>query len=255
MAAGFSAGAAGYEAGRPGYPPAALDVLAERAGLGPGRRVLDLAAGTGKLTRQLLATGADVVAVEPLAGMRAAFHAAVPGVDCLDGTAEAIPVEDGSVEVVTVAQAFHWFDTDRTLDEIARVLRPGGWLAVIWNEHEHRPGEPGPGGWDLELATLSRELSGYRRQYPGDGWDGALVAGPRFATVEHRWFPNRIERHREAVVAEVASRSYMTTLDPGRRRDVLAAVEAFLDEHPETAGRARLVTVRPCGLYLCRRPA
>ena len=109
-AEGFQQGAEAYEASRPSYPPDAVAHILEVTGLGPGRRVLDLAAGTGKLTRLLVPSGADVVAVEPVAAMRETLTRALPDVEALDGTAEAIPLGDASVDAVTVAQAFHWFD-------------------------------------------------------------------------------------------------------------------------------------------------
>jgi ubiquinone/menaquinone biosynthesis C-methylase UbiE len=118
-----------YEDSRPSYPQAALDLL----NVGPGRRVLDLGAGTGKLTRLLAGTGAEVTAVEPLDAMRAKLEEAVPSAEAHAGTAERIPLADATFDVVTVAQAFHWFDPDRALPEIARVLVDGGGLAVMWN--------------------------------------------------------------------------------------------------------------------------
>jgi ubiquinone/menaquinone biosynthesis C-methylase UbiE len=119
-----------YEESRPSSPRAALELL----NLGPGRQVLDLAAGTGKFTRLLVSTGADVTAVEPLAAMRAELEKAVPSAKVHPGTAEEIPLPDATFDLVTVAQAFHWFDPDRALPEIARVLFDGGGLAVVWNE-------------------------------------------------------------------------------------------------------------------------
>ena len=119
-AAGFSLGAAAYERGRPGYPAEAIGWLAEQLGLRAGRTVLDLAAGTGKLTRALVETGAEVVAVEPVDEMRAQLEAAVPAARALAGTAEEIPLADGAVDAVTVAQAFHWFDRDAAFTEIHR---------------------------------------------------------------------------------------------------------------------------------------
>jgi ubiquinone/menaquinone biosynthesis C-methylase UbiE len=118
-----------YEDTRPSYPQAALDLL----DVGPGRRVLDLGAGTGKLTRLLATAGAQVTAVEPLDAMRAKLEEAVPSAKVHAGTAEQIPLPDDAFDLVTVAQAFHWFDTDRALPDIARVLDDGGRLAVIWN--------------------------------------------------------------------------------------------------------------------------
>ncbi|HEY2543797.1 MAG TPA: class I SAM-dependent methyltransferase [Gaiellaceae bacterium] len=131
---GFELAADAYERGRPDYPAAAIEFLVERLGLVQGRTVLDLAAGTGKLTRLLVSTGANVVAVEPIAEMREK----IGGARVLDGTAEAIPLPDASVDAVTVAQAFHWFRADEALAEIHRVLRPGGGLALVWNVRDER---------------------------------------------------------------------------------------------------------------------
>jgi SAM-dependent methyltransferase len=133
----FGPAAGDYEAARPSYPPEAVALLERELGVGPGARVCDLAAGTGKLTRLLASTGADVVAVEPVPGMRDQLLATTPGVEVLDGTAEAIPLPDGSVDVVTVAQAFHWFRFDEALAEIARVLRPGGTLLLEFANLSH----------------------------------------------------------------------------------------------------------------------
>ena len=129
----FDAAADDYERARPDYPDQALAWLADRLGLRPGRTVLDLAAGTGKLTRLLVRTGARVVAVEPVAGMRARLTGSLPDEDVLDGSAEDLPLTAGSVDAATVAQAFHWFDGDRALSEIHRVTRPGSRLAVVYN--------------------------------------------------------------------------------------------------------------------------
>jgi SAM-dependent methyltransferase len=129
----FARSAAQYERARPGYAPAAVAFLVGRLGLGPGRVVVDLAAGTGKLARQLGPSGGRVVAVEPLAEMRSFIPA---GIEVLDGTAEAIPLPDDFADAVTVAQAFHWFDAEAALREIERVLRPGGLLALVSNRRE-----------------------------------------------------------------------------------------------------------------------
>jgi ubiquinone/menaquinone biosynthesis C-methylase UbiE len=126
----FGSAADLYEANRPSYAEAAIDWLFERL---PMHEVLDLGAGTGKLTRQLVARGAHVVAVEPDPDMRATFAHVLPGVEMLDGRAESIPLPDGSVDVVTAGQAFHWFDLDEALPEMHRVTRPGGGLAMAWN--------------------------------------------------------------------------------------------------------------------------
>ena len=130
---GFQRGADAYERGRPSYPREALDWLCAQLDLRPGRTVLDVGAGTGKLTRELVATGATVLAVEPVAAMRDVLEQVVPEAQAVDGTAEALPVKDGAVDAITVAQAFHWFDVPRTLAEFHRVLRPAGRFTLIWN--------------------------------------------------------------------------------------------------------------------------
>ena len=135
-AAGFSSAADVYERARPSYPADAVAWLVEVAQLAPGRVVVDVGAGTGKLTRLLVPTGARVIAVEPVAEMRAKLTETTPGVELLDGVAEALPLEDASVDALTVAQAFHWFDYDAALPELHRVLRPDGPLVLIWNSRD-----------------------------------------------------------------------------------------------------------------------
>jgi SAM-dependent methyltransferase len=245
QAARFGDVADRYERARPLYPESALSELAAGCRLRPGTRVADLGAGTGKLTRQLVALGADVVAIEPAAGMRRRLEAEVPGVTVLDGTAEDIPLPDASVDVVTAGQAFHWFDTHRALDQIARVLRPAGWLALLWNE---RP----ESGWAAELWDLRTQLTGGSRAYPGDGWAEVLAADDRFG-------PRTPSRHDvvvttavDAELADSASRSCVYVADEARRGAVLDRLRGFLEAHPETAGR-RLTYTRPCTLHLCQR--
>jgi len=132
-ATSFGTRAAGYDRVRPEYPAAAIDLAVSKLALSPGADVLDLGAGTGKLTRALVERFGRVVAVEPDPGMRAVLTRATEAYRVLDGRAEEIPLPDASVDAVFVAQAFHWFDTDVALPEIARVLRPGGGLVLVWN--------------------------------------------------------------------------------------------------------------------------
>jgi SAM-dependent methyltransferase len=247
QAARFGDVADRYERARPLYPESALSELAVQCGLRPGTPVLDLGAGTGKLTRQLVEIGADVVAVEPAAGMRRRLEAEVPGVPVLDGTAEDIPLPDASVKIVTVGQAFHWFDTHRALDEIARVLRPAGWLALLWNE---RP----ESGWAAGLWDLRRQLTDAATgTYPGRGWAEVLAADERFG-------PRMSSRHNvvvtttiDAELVDSESRSCVHVVDEPRRQGVIDRLRRFLETHPETTGRRRLTYTRPCTLHLCQR--
>jgi ubiquinone/menaquinone biosynthesis C-methylase UbiE len=246
QAARFGDVADRYERARPVYPESALSELAARCRLGPGTAVLDLGAGTGKLTRQLVAVGADVVAVEPAAGMRQRLEVEVPGVPVLDGTAEDIPLPDASVEVVTAGQAFHWFYAHRALGEIARVLPPAGWLALLWNE---RPGS----GWAAELWDLRTELTGGARAYPGEGWTEVLAADDRFGPRTSSRHDVEVTTTVDAELEDSESRSCVHVVDDARRREVLERLRRFLETHPETAGRDRLTYTRPCTLHLCQR--
>ena len=171
-ARGFQRGAADYERGRPGYPEAAIALLARRAGPRPGRVAVDLAAGTGKLTRALLALGADLVAIEPVAGMREQLQRAVPGVTVLDGTAERMPLDDASVNAVFVAQAFHWFDVPAAAAEIHRVLAPGGGLGVVRNEWDESV------DWIVEMRALTARVLRPARARPLRRVAGSCSARP-----------------------------------------------------------------------------
>lgn len=137
-AEGFQVGADAYERGRPDFPAEAVEFLIQTLNIHQGSHVLDLAAGTGKLTRRLVPTGAKLTAVEPVEGMRRKFSALLPGVEILEGTAEAIPLAGGSVDAVAVAQAFHWFDGPRALAEIHQVLKPEGRLGLVWTSGTNR---------------------------------------------------------------------------------------------------------------------
>ena len=223
-ARGFSRSADAYDRARPDYPPAAVAWLAERLGLRPGRTVVDLAAGTGKLTRPLAATGAVVVAIEPVAEMRARIGDAAAR--SLDGTAEAVPLPDASADAVTVAQAFHWFDGPAALAEIHRVLRPGGALALVWNR---RPLE------NPVHAAIERIVAPYRGDAPAHrsgAWRAAFDATTLFGPLEERTFAHSRPHDADALADRVGSTSFVAALDDGPRADVIAAVRALAAEGP-----------------------
>ena len=207
---GYSRSAAAYQRGRPGYPPAALDFLAARLRLGPGRTVVDLAAGTGKLTRPLLSTGAEVVAVEPVAEMRAELPA---GARVMDGTAEAMPLATASADAVAVAQAFHWFEGDAALAEIHRVLRPGGALALVWNRR--RMDEP----LNRAIEELLAPHRGHPSAFHTGAWRAAFERTELFGPFEERVFPNEQVLDADGLVDRIASVSFIAALGEksGRR--------------------------------------
>jgi len=213
-----------YERGRPSYPEEAIDWLIPAQ----ARRVADVGAGTGKLTRQLRERGLDVIAVEPSAGMREQLGRAVPGVPVLGGTAERIPLADGTVDVVLVAQAWHWLDPALAVPEAARVLAPGGRLGLLWNRRVEEE------AWVAELSTIigSRGTPGSARHFPD--------IGPPFGPAERRSVDWVHRLSRAEMTDWVASRSYVITLPDERRRGVLGQVRDLLDTHPALAGDAEI---------------
>lgn len=219
-AAGFGRSAASYERARPGYPPDAVRWLADRTGLGPAATVVDVGAGTGKLTRLLAATGAHVIAVEPLAEMLRHFPPDVPA-ELVGGTAEAIPLADGSADLVTVAEAFHWFRGDEALAEIHRVLRPAGLLVLVWNRLDLR--EPFAAAFD---AVLERNR-GHPPVRDTSAWRDPLERTTLFAPAELRRFENEHELTVEALVDRAASESSIAILPEPQRSDVLTQVDAL----------------------------
>jgi SAM-dependent methyltransferase len=218
--AGFESGSDLYERARPGYPEVAVAHLEATCRIGKGTRVLDLAAGTGKITRLLQGDGAVCVAVEPSPSMREVFARTVPGVAIAGGTAEMIPLADASVDAVVVAQAFHWFDPERALPEIVRVLRPGGWLALIWNERD----ETDPAV--AELVKISKWDT--CQPYPaGTDFGKTIDKSNLFGPVERTKFPWVQSLDLESFVDQVATRSYVQVLPEPERDALLANVEAF----------------------------
>jgi ubiquinone/menaquinone biosynthesis C-methylase UbiE len=225
-ASAFGNAAADYERARPSYPAAAIDVLRTRGGLGPGRKVLDLAAGTGKLTRLLVEAGADVVAVEPVPGMREELAAAAPEVDVRDGVAEAIPVEDGSVELVTVAQAFHWFRFDEAVREIRRVLAPGGSVAILFNERDERVSWVKT--WNEVIEWHSRRIAYYQRT----DWKMVLADGGfgHIAYDRAEWLQPMT---RDLVASRVRSVSYIAELDEQGQQEYVDRVLGLVHDFDE----------------------
>jgi SAM-dependent methyltransferase len=228
QASSFGTVAAAYERGRPPYPPEAVNWLLQ----GAGHRVLDLGAGTGKLARQLSSRGLDVTAVEPSPGMREQLAAAVPRARALEGTAESIPLPDGSMDAVLVAQAWHWVDPRRAIPEVARVLVPGGVLGLVWNVHDERD------DWN---AQLSRIL------HPGRAWSPAN-AGVRalaeradlFGMTESFTVEWQYALTRDELVDLVSSNSYVITMRAAERANLLAKVRKLAAHHRVPDHRTRI---------------
>jgi SAM-dependent methyltransferase len=219
----FAEVADAYERARPGYPDEAVRWL---VGEEPCD-VVDLGAGTGKLTRSLVALGHRVTAIEPLPEMLELLPAAAPGAAALLGSAEVIPLPNASADVVTSAQAFHWFDQTTALPEIARVLRPHGRLALVWNTRDDRV------PWVAELSAVIGSES-----VSSTDWLG-VEESPLFGPLEQATFGFEQLLDRETLLDLVRSRSYCAKLPPEEREPVLETVGKLYDE---TAG--------PDGLHL-----
>jgi SAM-dependent methyltransferase len=246
-ARGFELAPKPYEIGRASYPAEAIERLVSELGIGPGTRVLDLAAGTGKLTRELVPTSAEIVAVEPVDAMRAVLSTSLPEIEALVGTAEAIPLPDGSVDAVTVGQAFHWFDGDAALAEIHRVLRPGGRLGLIWNVKDESV------DWIEKLGGIMESYRGDAPRVASGAWKEAFERTTHFTPIERARFSFVHEADFAAVVARVTSVSFIASLPPAEFARVVDRVRTLVTTHPETEGRATFELPYRTGVYWCTR--
>ena len=221
---GFELVVDAYERARPGYPPEIVSWFAERLGLRPGCTVLDLGAGTGKLTRQLVATGARVLALEPGDEMRARLAAEVPEAETIAAGAESIPLPDASVDAATAGQSFHWFRLDEAVTELHRVLRPGGGLGLVWNERDRD--DP----LQRELAELLRPFLARKRPHvEAPVWQEFVDRG-LFTPLEERVVVFADELDTDGLVARVASTSFVASSAPARRAELEASVRALAAE-------------------------
>ncbi|MGQ8776615.1 class I SAM-dependent methyltransferase [Serratia sp. NA_112.1] len=230
-AEGYQANADRYVKGRPDYPPEIATWLRDTIGLHAGMTALDLGAGTGKFTPRLLETGAQVIAVEPVAQMLEKLSAALPQVKTLAGTAESIPLPDESVDAVVCAQSFHWFATQQALAEIQRILKPGGKLGLVWNMRDAR-------------VSWVRKLNQIVDRHEGDA--------PRFYTGEWRkLFPSKgLEPLQEQVFMlghqgaiedviynRVRSTSFIAALPHEQQEQVIEQIRQLVAEEGELQGK------------------
>jgi SAM-dependent methyltransferase len=239
-ATGFGSRVEAYERGRPQYPPEAIDRLAGELELTRESTVLDLAAGTGKLTRQLLALAGRVIAVEPSAAMRAELQKQLPALEVHDGTAESMPLEDASLDAVFVGQAFHWFSPAEAFAELARVLRPAGGVALLWNRERWK------GPWVERFRALVDPPRKAAGEFPAAGKE-LFGQSPQFAPWREAHF-NHVHRiGLEEFLALVSSWSWIANLPDGERAALLAEVRGLVD------GRAALGLAYATDVYWTRR--
>lgn len=246
-AAGFQAKADAYARGRPEYPAAVEAWLRDDLALGAGKTALDLGSGTGKFLPRLTATGAAVIAVEPVAAMRAQLMERNPGVEAREGSAEQIPLGDGSLDAVVCAQSFHWFATPAALAEIRRVLKPGGALGLIWNVRDQRT------AW---VAALTRIMAPYEAgipRYDHQEWRKVFPA-EGFGPLRERHFPNFHRGPAEQVILErVLSVSFIAALPPADQYRVVTAIRDLIATSPELAGKAEVTFPYDTTAFSCVR--
>jgi SAM-dependent methyltransferase len=248
-ATGFDAEADAYERARPSYPPDAVTWLVDALRIAPGATLVDLAAGTGKFTRLLTDTRARLVAVEPVDGMRAILQHTQPDVPVLSAVAEALPLRGESVDAITIAQAFHWFDAERSLAELQRVLRPGGRMGVIWNARDRS--EP----WVDAIWSIMDRIEKRAPWRAHDEWGASTgaIGSPWFTSVTAATFHHQQCTTPDEMVDRVRSVSHVAVLPPAARDAVLDEVRTVLATDPATAGKTELAVPYRVDAYWAER--
>lgn len=244
-ARGFEAAAVRYERGRPTYPDDAVAFLIRTLEIGERTDVVELGAGTGKFTELIIPTGARIVAVEPVSAMRQALERNCPTITVLDGVAEEIPLADASADAVVAAQAFHWFEADRALHEIHRVLRSDGALGVIWNVRDEAS------DWSEHLTAIFDRLSGDGPRYRDMRWREAFTRTELFGPIHHQVAYQIHKVTREQFVDRVLSVSYVASAPDDEYERVMAEVEVMLDTNPELRDREEIAMPYRTEVFWC----
>lgn len=249
---GYSTAAQAYENGRPEYPAELDGWLGDALALRAGKTVLDLGAGTGKFTQRLVRTGATVVAVEPVEAMREQLVAKLPTVTAWPGTAERMPAETASADVVICAQAFHWFATEAALREIHRVLRPDGQLGLVWNVRDESV------DWVAAITEIITPYEGDApRFYKGD-WRRPFAEGSfggrGFSPLQNEVFVHCHVGSAESVIIDrFLSVSFIAALPDAEKARVKAQLQTLIDTHPALRGRDSVAFPYRTEAYRCAR--
>ena len=246
-AQGYMANSLAYAKGRPDYPPDLAEWLRSDLALSPGKQALDLGSGTGKFLPTLLATGASVIAVEPVDAMRTQLMEANPGVEAKAGSAEQIPLGDGSMDAVICAQCFHWFANHQALAEIHRVLKPGGFLGLIWNVRDERV------AWVAALTDIFEPYSGDAPRYYKREWRKLFPADGFTPLVEQHFPHHHIGAPERVIVDRCLSISFIAALPQAKQNEVAAQLRDLIASTPELAGKAEVTFPYVTAAFSCRK--
>ncbi len=230
-AKGYAKKAEAYDRGRPDYPSEVDQWLIDDLGMDPSSAVLELGAGTGKFTRRLLATGASVTAVEPVPAMQAILRLAAPNAETIVGTAEDIPLNNETIDIVVCAQSFHWFATPTALAEIDRVLKPGGILGLVWNIRDERT------GWVAALSAIMAQFAGETPRYNTGNWR-RLFPAKGFGPFQEKHFAHGHTGPPEQVIVDrVLSISFIAALPLAQQQLIETRIGDLIAATPSLAGK------------------
>jgi SAM-dependent methyltransferase len=243
---GFQRAAGKYERGRPEAPPAAIDAVVRTLRLSSGSTVLELGAGTGKLSRHLAPRTGRYVALEPVPAMREQFRRALPEVPLVAGISEMLPLSASSVDAVVAAQAFHWFDIPRAMSEMRRVLRPEGGVGLLWNVRDESV------DWIHQETMIMDRYDDRGPRYHHGKWLEAWDRTPGFAPLEKQSFSFVQRMDRDTALERFTSVSFIASLEGARYTEAESALKHLLDTHPQTEGRAEIELSYQCEIYTSR---
>jgi len=247
-AKGFQVAADAYERGRPEYPLESVLKLIQELHLTSGKTVVDLGAGTGMFTKLLSDTcTSNVIAIEPVEGMRKKFSTLLPSIEMSDGTAEKLPLPDASVDAVVVAPAFHWFDGEKALPEIHRILKPNGLLGMIWNARD----ESLP--WIAELTNIIDPFEKGAPRYKSGKWELPFSHTTLFTALQSAQYRYVQKGDVQMVVDRIASISFISALPSGEKESVLEQVRNLLKSSPDTKGRSEVELLYRTDVFWCQK--
>jgi SAM-dependent methyltransferase len=245
---GYSREAETYVRGRPGYPPALLSWLRETLGLRPGKTAIDLGAGTGKFTALLAQTGTRIIAIEPVEAMREQLIGRISSAQALSGTAQSMPIDSVSADVVVCAQAFHWFATEEALLEIHRVLKPDGRLGLIWNVRDESV------DWVAQMTAILEPHEGDAPRYYKGEWRQAFSRRRLFTDlIEYSLVHQHVGSPQEVIVDRAMSVSFIAALAQDERAHVLEQLRDLIHRHPQLNGKPEVAFPYRTLAFSCTR--